>query len=262
MTVYKLAKDEAFLPKHWPQLLTDALQQGVDTRSWQAAGNTLPEAVLEAYRNNTREGRIRALQVTFPVVEQLLGVAAFSAYASDYVMQHPAIAADLDEFGNDFSEYLQHCQPLHEVPYVAEMAAFEWCVQAARFACLQAALSSERLAQSNEQQLESLQVSTSVSLQRLSCAHNVHELWLWHRAPEDEFQLKSGDFNLVVNMQLSPQQGWHISAASVNSADADLLSRVDNILLTDLVAEFAERGMDVSESLQRWLARQWLVAHD
>lgn len=262
MTVHKLANNEAFLPQHWPQLLTEALQQKADTRHWQAAGNASPESVLEAYRNNTSEGRIRALQVTFPVVEQLLGDAAFSAYASDYVLHHPAFAADLDEFGHDFAEYLKGCQRLNDVPYVAEMAAFEWCVQAARFACLQTALSSEQLTQIDEPQLERLRVSTPVSLQSVTCEHNVHELWLWHRAPAEEFQLKTGAFNLIINMQLSPQQGWHITATSVSAEEAGLLSRANQILLTDMVTEFAERGMDVSESLQRWLVRQWLVAHD
>ncbi|WP_315981636.1 DNA-binding domain-containing protein [Aliamphritea spongicola] len=86
-------------------MLNDALQERADTRDWQAAGNVSPATVLDAYRNNTREGRIRALQVTFPVVEQLLGNAAFAAYAGDYVTRYPAVAADLDTFGDQFADF-------------------------------------------------------------------------------------------------------------------------------------------------------------
>ncbi len=262
MSVHNLSESDAFLPQHWPQLLNDALQQQVDTRDWQAAGNTSPAAVLEAYRNNTREGRIRALQVTFPVVEQLLGETAFAAYAADYVPLHPAHAADLDTFGDRFAEYLKRCEPLRDLSYVAEMAAFEWCVQAARFAPLEATLNGETLAQSDEQQLEALRVSSPRSLQQLSCEYNVHDLWLWHRVPEDEFQLQSGAFNLVISMQLSASQGWHIAAVAVGKEEAAVLTHADDILLTGLVALFAGQGLDVSKTLQDWLVRQWLVAHD
>lgn len=262
MTVHNLPDGEAFLPQYWPQLLNDALQQQADTRHWQAAGNASPATVLDAYRNNTREGRIRALQVTFPVVEQLLGHTAFAAYAGDYVTQYPAVAADLDVFGDHFADFLRQCEPLRTVPYVAEMAAFEWCVQAARFAPLETALSGAVLAQSDEQQLETLRVSTPRSLQQLRCEHNIHELWLWHRQPEDEFQLQHGTFNLVVSMQRSATQGWHIAALAVTAKEATLLNDVNTMLLTEVVETFAAEGMPISETLQCWLNRQWLVAHD
>lgn len=262
MEVHNLPDGDAFSPQHWPQLLNDALQERADTRDWQAAGNVSPATVLDAYRNNTRQGRIRALQVTFPVVEQLLGNAAFAAYAGDYVTRYPAGAADLDTFGDQFADFLRDCQSLQELPYVAEMAAFEWCVQAARFAPLEVALSGEVLMQSDEQQLETLRVSTPRSLQQLKCEHNIHDLWLWHRQPEGDFQLQHGAFNLVISMQRSATQGWHIAALAATAEEAGLLNNIDHVLLTDVVESFAARGLAVSETLQSWLIRQWLVAHD
>ena len=78
------------------------------------------------YRNNHVAGLIEALEKTFPVVRQLVGAEFFRAAASSYIHQHPPVSPVLLLYGESFGSHLDSIPSAGNVPYLGDMARFEW----------------------------------------------------------------------------------------------------------------------------------------
>ncbi len=86
---------------------------------------------LEIYRNNVREGFIKALAIGFPVLERLVGVDYFRQLALDFLRAHPSRAGNLHHIGAPLSHFLQQRFAQTEYTYLADVAALEWAHQEA-----------------------------------------------------------------------------------------------------------------------------------
>ena len=88
-----------------------------------------PEQRIQIYRNNHRLGALATMQATYPIVERLGGVDWFRQSASEYRNQYPSHSGDLQNLGQDYSDYLR--RELADTPfaYFADIAALEWAYQ-------------------------------------------------------------------------------------------------------------------------------------
>ncbi|MGN7738603.1 HvfC/BufC family peptide modification chaperone [Pseudomonas sp. 22526] len=96
-----------------------------------AANGIAPPDRLSIYRNTFRQTLIRALRLSYPAVDRLVGADFFGAAAADFVVQHPPRSSYLDEFGGDFAAFLEQFAPAASVPYLADVARLEWAVSCA-----------------------------------------------------------------------------------------------------------------------------------
>ena len=78
------------------------------------------------YRNNHVAGLIDALTMTFPVLLKLVGVDFFNAAAAGYIRQYPPKIPVLLLYGETFGDYLDQLPAAKGVPYLGDMARFEW----------------------------------------------------------------------------------------------------------------------------------------
>lgn len=85
----------------------DSLPPDLDPRISRAA------AALGIHRNTILQALLNALRMTFPMVDRLVGEAAFNALATDYVREFPPTSAILYEYGQHFPDYLQGAVPEH-----------------------------------------------------------------------------------------------------------------------------------------------------
>src|SRR2546427_9502287 len=81
---------------------------------------------LRIYRNTCRSTLIEALRMTYPAVERLVGRDFFDMAAARYAGTHPPQSGYLNEYGGEFSEFLAAFAPASELPYLADVARFEW----------------------------------------------------------------------------------------------------------------------------------------
>lgn len=101
-----------------------------------ALGVTGPETgpIFEIYRNNYRQGLIRALGQSFPVVEALVGAPFFAAMALDYVEQTPPTSRLLRAYGDRFATFIETFEPAAVLPYLADVARLEFALVEAYYA--------------------------------------------------------------------------------------------------------------------------------
>ena len=93
------------------------------------------ERGLRAYRANAQELSEKALQASYPVMQQLLGEENFRHLAQDLWQALPPKRGDLAQWGQDLEQYLFQVPQLQAVlsehPYLRDVARMEWALHTA-----------------------------------------------------------------------------------------------------------------------------------
>lgn len=101
---------------------------------------------LEIYRNSCRGVIVGALRLTYPAIERLVGAEFFGAAAGRFVEQRWPSAADLNEYGAEFCDFIEGFEPAQRLVYLGDVARFEWALSSAAHAEDTVPLDLERLA--------------------------------------------------------------------------------------------------------------------
>jgi hypothetical protein len=107
---------------------------GADTAEIVAAirGDGLdPAARVGIYRNHAFATLGASLQGTFPMVCRLVDERFFAYAAHEYLREHPPQSRYLVEYGADFPDFLADFEPCKALPYLADVARFEWALNIA-----------------------------------------------------------------------------------------------------------------------------------
>lgn len=84
------------------------------------------EQQFAVYRGSVVGGLTNALGEIYPRLKQLTGARFFNALAKKYIETHPSTSPSLDDYGEDMRAFCTGFQPLHDLPYAADLAAAEW----------------------------------------------------------------------------------------------------------------------------------------
>jgi hypothetical protein len=93
-------------------------------------GGLDPAARVGIYRHHAFAKLGDALQGTFPVVCRLVDKRFFAYAAHEYLREHPHSRC-LVEYGADFADFLAGFEPCQDLPYLADVARFEWALNIA-----------------------------------------------------------------------------------------------------------------------------------
>ena len=133
------------MPKRWPMCADMSMLLELQTRLRRAVlgGDTAeivaailgdgldPAARVGIYRHHAFGTLGDALQRTFPVVCRLVDKGFFAYAAHEYLREHPPHSRCLVEYGADFADFLARFPPCEGLPYLADVARFEWAVNIA-----------------------------------------------------------------------------------------------------------------------------------
>lgn len=136
------------------------------------------EQLLQIYRNNFIMGVTEALSATYQHTLALVGEEFFNAIARAFILQHPPHENNILHYGDGFSDFLEQLEQLQTLPYVAEMARFEWLLeQTSNTELQQQQLNIEELASIDEQQLSQLVFHIPTQAAIFSSKQNIHNLY-------------------------------------------------------------------------------------
>ncbi|BFM15482.1 hypothetical protein R50073_16650 [Maricurvus nonylphenolicus] len=145
---------------------------------------------LQVYQNNLLATAARALSISYPVIEQLLGHVAMTVLARMLLQSSPPATGDWADWGGDLKELLLTSSLIEEHPYLADMAQLEWAVhnasRSAHRPLVQASLS--HLA---DTPVERIGFCLADSVQVMASDFPVDIIWRAHQPTEESLQLDS-----------------------------------------------------------------------
>jgi Putative DNA-binding domain len=136
-----------------------------------------PATRLGVYRTNVFENYRKALGLTFSATERIVGSGFFAALAEEYVRSCPSRSGDVGRHGERFPEFLRHHRCSRELPYLADLARLEWCIDESFNEADADPLDLQRLAAVREEHCERLRFQLAPSCRLLSSCFPINRIW-------------------------------------------------------------------------------------
>jgi hypothetical protein len=158
-------------------------------------------ARLDIYRNNLREGFIKALALGFPALERLVGEQYFRHLALDFLKSHPSRAGNLHHIGAQLADFLEKRFEHTEYAYFADVAALEWAHQEALVAPDAPAIRADALRSVDPVQYDLLHFDMHPAARLVQSSYPIIRIWRANQidaAPSDTIDLGSGGDNVLV----------------------------------------------------------------
>jgi hypothetical protein len=158
-----------------------------------------PAARVGIYRHHAFTTLGDALQTTFPVVCRLVDKRFFAYAAHEYLRQHPPHSRCLVEYGADFADFLARFTPCEKLPYLADVARFEWALNLAATVGEAAPLHAETLAAIPPGKAPYVALRLQPSLSYFASPWPIDTIWQANQADEvPPVDLASGGASLEI----------------------------------------------------------------
>jgi hypothetical protein len=142
------------------------------------------EARLRIYRNHLVATLTAALESTFSVVRRLVDRRFFAYAAHEYLRQHPPQSRCLAEYGAGLADFLSGFEPCKDLPYLADVARFEWALNTAATVREEAPLEIVALAAIPPEGASLLKISLQPSVSYFASGWPIDAIWLANQQKE------------------------------------------------------------------------------
>ncbi len=134
-------------------------------------------ALMGIYRNNTIGGITHAMQLTYPVMEKLVGEDFFKFACLKYIEQHKPVSGNLDDYGGEFADFLANFPPAQGYPYFPDVAKLEWLFHLSSIAEKAEIIDQQSIAEVPQEKYFNLHFTFHPSVYFLSSKYPVHKIW-------------------------------------------------------------------------------------
>jgi hypothetical protein len=132
---------------------------------------------LAAYRRTVIGTLSGALLATYPVVARIVGEPFFREAARSFVLSHPSCSGDLNEYGEDFADFLADYPHARELRYLPDVARLEWLMQTVYYAADARPTDLAALAAADPSRWGEIRFDLAPARARLDSPHPLHEIW-------------------------------------------------------------------------------------
>lgn len=81
---------------------------------------------LEIYQKGVKSALLNVLSHHYRYVKKLLGAKLFMQAANEYIQHYPCECANVNDYGEYFSQFASDYEPLKKLEYIKEVAKLEW----------------------------------------------------------------------------------------------------------------------------------------
>ena len=168
------------------------------------------------YRNSCRSVLTETLRMTYPAVDRLVGRDFFDMAAGQFIHAHPARSGYLNEYGSEFGDFLAVLDAASGLPYLGDVARFEWALSAAANAVDAPVLDPGALAAVDAERQAMLRFEPHPSVRLLALAY-----------PADQIAdaVLSGDETAMSEVELSSGPVWLVVHRGASGVGAQRLER-------------------------------------
>lgn len=181
------------------------------------------DQLVQIHRNNFIISVTESLKSTFKYTEQLVGDEFFETVARQFILQQPPKANNIIIYGELFPSYLGSLPQLIEMPYISEMARFEWLYDQSQNLPLQEmTFDIQILQQVDPENFGSLQFSIVSHCSTFTSQQNIH-LLLQMIINND---LKKVDLTKPCYLLLQKHPNFHIEIIEISKEQWQLIQQL------------------------------------
>lgn len=141
---------------------------------------------LQVYKNNFRLSLTNSLAAVYPVIEKLVGKQFFNYACHEFINSYPSRHGNLHQYGNEFADFLSEFDPARSLPYLADMARFEWAYHEVFHEASAGRFDTQALQQVPEQQYSNLVFYLHPASRLLASRYPLTRIWQANQADNPE----------------------------------------------------------------------------
>ena len=150
------------------------------------AGQLNLKEAFEVYHNGYNARLTEALSETFEAVHWVLGDSMFHDLARHYIESQPSVSYNLSDYGESFPEYLRMTSFTKGIPFIYDLARFEWMFKEIFHSPTPDPLPVERIQELMH--AEDFKISFIESMMLFESPYSVYEIWSRRKKPQYEFE--------------------------------------------------------------------------
>lgn len=214
----------------------------------------IDNARLNIYRQTIFHSLHHALSSSYPVIVKLVGEDFFRCLGQQYIEQYPSISGDLNRYGNVFFQLLQSLPETAELPYLADVAQLEWCVQLAENARDSSPFPIEKLLAAAPEHYPDLHFFLHPSVYLLSSIYPVVDIWQANQRDGDGVvEMHTGEYYYLIY-----RVDYQVTVTTVDADQWAFLTAIQQGMSFGALCETLV-DIDVGSLLQQFIAQSVLV---
>ena len=255
--------------KQWQKLFVAAIYgDAIASKEMQNHIARLPNIshkdALSIYQKNCKGALLTTLKQCYKVCRQLIGNDAFRQQAALYIERVPSTTQDLNQYGKNFPSHLsvliEHEPAYSALPYLPDMAVYEYLYQSVYYAPMAAA---NDLPNSTSVNADLIFVALSKHCRIFTSAYPISEIWQLHEAKnleqlallsqkKTEYLLIYRNHNLqIVSTVLAPIHFKLFEQVSITPTP-----------LSHFVSLAETLGLELATFLPQWISAGWLALNE
>jgi hypothetical protein len=240
----------------------DALFDGTDdaVAPEVVANGVEPAERIAVYRNNLREGFIQALEISFPVIEKLVGPEYFRQLALDFLRAHPSRTGNLHHIGGPLAGFLRERFAESEYDYLADVAALEWAFEDALIAADAQPMTVDALSEIDPADYEQLRFELHPASKLVQSAYPIVRIWRANQpetASDEVIDLRAGGERVLVLRSTDGIEFHSLPAGDFAALDAFARGEALGVALDQ--AQRVDAAFDLGAALVRFMRLNVLV---
>jgi len=194
-----------------------------------------PEQRLQVYRNSFIMGVSEALAITYQHTLALVGEEFFNSVSRAFILATPPSENNIITYGEGFNEYLAGLAQLNEMPYISEMARFEWLLeQTSNKKVDDKQLDLSQLALLPEDELDRLTFQTPTQISLFHSTQNISHLY--NMLITDD--ITESDLNTACYLVLKKHPDFRVELIPLQETQFQLLTQIiDGRALGEIIPE-------------------------
>ncbi len=219
------------------------------------------DARLGIYCNNTVSNLFNALKADYPVVERLVGGDFFRHAAKKHIAGAPSLSGDINDYGEDFPEFLAAFPAAAGLPYLGDVARLERAWKQVFYAADAVVADFTSLAELPQDSLGDLHFQLHPALRLVASPYPIMQIWCANQpdmAIAEEIHLD--DRSEHVQLRRTDGQIEMVLLAPAEYEWLALLSSGSNLAAAVDAAFSRQDDFDLASCLQRHLAQGSFIA--
>jgi len=147
---------------------------------------------MEIYRESAIGNLHSVLQLTYPVIEKLVGEDFFEFTCRNFISNYWPETGNMDEYGREFPEFIKNFGPAKELIYLSDTAKLEWLFQETSLSADAPTLEQEAIASVPPEKYYNLYLHIHPSVNFMTSDFPVNKIWEMNQENSDDI----GEINL------------------------------------------------------------------
>ncbi|MCJ8294037.1 MAG: DNA-binding domain-containing protein [Colwellia sp.] len=228
-----------------------SLAKDIDTSSISAQG------LIAIYQNSAIANITSSLSLSYPVVEKLVGKDFFAQVSRQYIFNHWPTTGNMDDYGENFPQFLAELQQAKHLAYLKDVAELEWLFHQSSLAKDSSDFDWAKLAKVAPTDALQLKFLLAPAVALIESTHPIDKIWQMNQdngSQDLELGLEldiDGDSNVFI---LLFRQGLKTDMMTITASEFALLQSFSNDQLFARAIENAT-AVDTSISIDNALKK-------